>query len=168
MGNEASAPTATSTSAGAGAAGPRSIEISSLIQYAQSNYEENPTDALSVLMQAMTLNSGQAKANEAMDRIRVELGSDLANHVLDRTDRVQRATRIVQELLQDESTILYERGQQHILKEAMEDGSSLVCTKCNALVSAARWKQHQTYWCDAIEPQRVQDKDQIEDHEMIF
>jgi hypothetical protein len=146
MGNEASAPgNAAATS------NPQSNEISSLIHFAQSNFEENPTNALSALMQAMTLNSGQAKADQAMSRIGQELGPEFAGHVMDRTGRMQRATRIVQELLEDESTLLYQRGQQHILQQAMEDGSSLVCKKCNGMIPAARWKQHENFWCDSTE-----------------
>ena len=146
MGNESSTPTKTASS------DPRTNEISNLIHYAQTHYEENPTDALSALMKAMTLNSGQSKADHAMNRIRSELGSDVADHVMDRTGRMQRAADIVKELLSDETTFLYQQGRQQILQQAMEDGSSLVCTKCNAMVSAARWEQHQTYWCEAIEP----------------
>jgi hypothetical protein len=145
MGNEASAPVNGDTS------NPQSNDISSLIHFAQSNFDENPTDALSALMQAMTLTSGQAKADQAMSRIRQELGPEVAGHVMDRTGRLQRATRIVQELLEDESTLLYQRGHQHILQQAMEDGSSLVCTKCNGMVPVARWQQHVSFWCESTE-----------------
>lgn len=143
MGNEASAPV------GKTLANTKSKEISSLIQFAQSHFEESPTDALSALMQAMTLNSGHVKANEAMDRIRGELGEEVAGHIMDRTGRMRRAARIVQELLEDESTLLYQRGQQHILQQAMEDGSSLVCIKCNGMIPVARWQQHQSFWCES-------------------
>ena len=145
MGNESSTPTTTISS------DPRTNEISNLIHYAQTHYEENPTDALSALMQAMTVKSGQAKADQAMNRIRSELGSDLADHVMDRTGRMQRAAQIVQELLLDETTFLYQQGRQQILQQAMEDGSSLVCKKCNAMISVTRWEQHQMYWCESIE-----------------
>jgi hypothetical protein len=133
----------------------------SLIQFAQINYEENPTESLSALMQALTLNSGHAKANCAMNRIRAELGGEVADHVMDRTGRMHRAARIVEELLADESTILYERGQQHILQQAMEDGSSLVCTKCNGMIPVARWQQHQLFWCDAIDKRNDFDEDEM-------
>eukprot|EP00980_Cylindrotheca_fusiformis_P009096 scaffold1966_cov109-Cylindrotheca_fusiformis.AAC.5 len=150
MGNEASAPNHAvgTTTRPTASSHPRAHEISSLINFAQSNFEEHPTDALSALMQAMTLNSGQAKADQAMDRIRNELGPDIAGHVMDRHGRMQRAAQIVQELLEDESTLLYQRGKQHILQQAMEDGSSLVCIKCNGMIPVARWQQHANVWCE--------------------
>jgi hypothetical protein len=124
--------------------------ISSLIQYAQTNYEHNPTEALSALMQALALNSGPASANDAMNRLRDELGDDIVSHVGSRQARMQRALQIVQELVTDESSLLYQLGKQDILRQAMEDGSSVVCTRCQAVVSNARWQQHQRLWCSAI------------------
>lgn len=85
-----------------------------------------------------------------MDRLRSELGDDVATHVGDYHARMERALRVVRELLEDESTFLYQKGQQDLLRQTMEDGSSLVCSKCNAVVSSSRWQQHQSYWCDAI------------------
>ena len=48
----------------------------------------------------------------------------------------------------------------------MEDGSSVVCMKCGALVMRDRWEQHKTMWCpmltddekdsDAEEPKKDQ------------
>eukprot|EP00521_Asterionellopsis_glacialis_P012990 CAMPEP_0195292640 /NCGR_PEP_ID=MMETSP0707-20130614/10369_1 /TAXON_ID=33640 /ORGANISM="Asterionellopsis glacialis, Strain CCMP134" /LENGTH=203 /DNA_ID=CAMNT_0040353157 /DNA_START=14 /DNA_END=622 /DNA_ORIENTATION=- len=125
-------------------------QISNLINYAQTSYEENPTEALSALMHALTLNGGQASADRAMQRLRTELGPEIADHVSDRNLRMERAFAIVEEMLRDESTFLYQRGKQDILRQAMEDGSSLVCTKCNSMVAASRWQQHQQYWCPSI------------------
>lgn len=129
----------------------QSEHISDLIQYAHTNYEENPTEALSALLQALTLNSGQASADSAIVRLRDELGEELADHVGNNHRRMERAIAIVEEMLQDESTFLYKRGKQDILRQAMEDGSSVVCTKCNDIVSSSRWQQHQNHWCQALE-----------------
>lgn len=134
--------------------GPQSSKadnISYLIDYAKQNYESNPTDSLLALMQALTLNGGKEAADQAMARVKSELGSEIADHVLDRQGRMERAVKIVEEMLQDETTMLYQQGNQHILKQAMEDGSSVVCSKCNGMVPASRWQQHQEYWCDAID-----------------
>jgi len=129
---------------------PNSERIAHLIHYAHSSYEENPTEALSALMQALTLNGGQGSVDRAMYHLRNELGDDVADLVTDRHARMQRAVRIIEEMLRDESTFLYQRGKQDILRQAMEDGSSVVCTKCNAMVSAMRWQQHRDYWCSSI------------------
>lgn len=125
-------------------------QISSLIDYARHNYQENPTESLAALMQALTLNSGKASAQHAMERLRHELGDDIADHIGNRHLRMQRAIDLVQELIHDENSILYQNGQQDLLRQTMEDGSSVVCVKCGAVVASNRWQQHQSYWCDSI------------------
>jgi hypothetical protein len=130
----------------------KSLHISNLIQYAHSNYEGNPTEALGALMQALQLNSGAASAERAMEQLR-QHNYELQQQQVDAADpttstNMQRAFRgIIEDMLQDESTFLFQRGKQDILRQAMQDGSSVVCTKCLDIVSASRWQQHQQYWC---------------------
>jgi len=129
-------------------------------------------------MDALTLTTGtNAAAQHAMHRIRSELGDAVADCVsgsnntnnhsmmphqqqqyaqqqtapLSEEEMTLRAMAIVQELLNDTSTILYGQGKQHLLQQAMEDGSSVVCSKCGDVVSRERWAQHSEYWCRAIE-----------------
>ena len=147
-----------------------SEHIAQLLQYARTNYETHPTDALLALLQAMQLSGGRASADQAVERIRHELGSDIANHVLDRRGRIERAMRMVQELLADESTLLFQQGNQHLLQQAMEDGSSVVCARCNGMIPAARWQQHAQYWCsESINNPEEEDEEEQEeekgDHE---
>jgi len=126
-------------------------QISNLINYAKSNYEENPTEALGALMEAMKLNSGQEAVNRAMDVLKHELGDEIVHHVSSRHLRMQRAVKLVEELMADESTILFQRGKQDLLRQAMQDGSSVVCSRCHDIISANRWQQHQQYWCSGID-----------------
>ena len=42
-------------------------------------------------------------------------------------------------------------GSELILKDAFEDGSSIICTRCTGLVSRERWTAHCQYWCPSIE-----------------
>ena len=152
MGQAESVPTTSSSCVGLGQrsfSSEKSQKIEDLIGYAKNNYQENPTEALAALMQALTLNSGKASADLAMDRLRNELGNDIADYIGSQHLRMERAMSIVQELLEDESTLLYENNQQDLLRQTMEDGSSLVCSKCRAVVSSSRWTQHQQYWCEA-------------------
>eukprot|EP00586_Coscinodiscus_wailesii_P006989 CAMPEP_0172490450 /NCGR_PEP_ID=MMETSP1066-20121228/20874_1 /TAXON_ID=671091 /ORGANISM="Coscinodiscus wailesii, Strain CCMP2513" /LENGTH=179 /DNA_ID=CAMNT_0013258917 /DNA_START=143 /DNA_END=682 /DNA_ORIENTATION=- len=140
----------------------QSEQIAALIQYAHTSYETNPTEALSALLRALTLNSGKASAEQALERIRNEMGTDVADHVNDHSGRMDRAMRVVQEMLEDESTILFESNRQHLLQQAMEDGSSVVCSKCNGCVPNERWQQHQKYWCSANEQDEGSDFDMDE------
>lgn len=58
-----------------------------------------------------------------------------------------RAIELVQQMLIDESTFLYSQGREHILQQAMEDGSSIICSNCGDMISRERWRQHAEYWC---------------------
>jgi len=136
-----------------------STQIKSLLRYARSHHQTNPTEALAALMQAMTLQTGNADA--ARQRLRQELGEDMANHVLTATsasDRHRAARVAVQSLLQDETTFLHQQGRQDLLRQTMEDGSSVVCRVCGDVVASARWEQHQAYWCRAT----ADDDDEME------
>eukprot|EP00584_Thalassiosira_punctigera_P004728 CAMPEP_0172544812 /NCGR_PEP_ID=MMETSP1067-20121228/14881_1 /TAXON_ID=265564 ORGANISM="Thalassiosira punctigera, Strain Tpunct2005C2" /NCGR_SAMPLE_ID=MMETSP1067 /ASSEMBLY_ACC=CAM_ASM_000444 /LENGTH=218 /DNA_ID=CAMNT_0013331435 /DNA_START=34 /DNA_END=690 /DNA_ORIENTATION=+ len=159
---------------------PSQQQIASLLQYAQSSYTTNPTDALSALMDALTLTTGtNAAAQHAMDRIRFELGDSVADCVaghdatnnysmpharhspsqsatnpMSEREMTLRAMAVVQELLNDTSTILYAQGKQHLLQQAMEDGSSVVCSRCGDMISRERLTQHMEYWCRAIEEEK--------------
>ncbi len=143
-------------------------EIAHLLQYARSSYTSNPSDALSALMGALSL-SGNAAAHVAMERIRNELGDAVAdsisspssshyqqqNHNLhysqeESMEMAKRAMEIVEQLLSDKSTFLYAQGRQHLLQQAMEDGSSVVCTKCGDMIKADRIEQHVEYWCRSV------------------
>lgn len=133
-----------------------SQQIANLLQYAHSSYTSNPTDALSALMEALTLQNGTNAAQQAMNRIRTELGDTVADclarhQTIAEREITERAMAVVQELMNDTSTFLYAQGKQHILQQAMEDGSSVVCTKCGDMVKADRWTQHSTMWCRAID-----------------
>ena len=59
------------------------------------------------------------------------------------------ARSMVTNLLQQD-TLLSEIGDEDLLRQAFEDGSSVVCRRCQALVPAARWEQHRDVWCSAI------------------
>ena len=42
-------------------------------------------------------------------------------------------------------------GSEDILRDAFEDGSSVVCQRCSALVKASRWQNHATMWCSELD-----------------
>eukprot|EP00565_Helicotheca_tamesis_P001843 CAMPEP_0185723274 /NCGR_PEP_ID=MMETSP1171-20130828/169_1 /TAXON_ID=374046 /ORGANISM="Helicotheca tamensis, Strain CCMP826" /LENGTH=162 /DNA_ID=CAMNT_0028390947 /DNA_START=208 /DNA_END=696 /DNA_ORIENTATION=+ len=146
--------------------GGKTERVASLLQYAKTNHETNPTESLTALLEAMRLSApnpqrGEEAANAAMARVRATVGDDIADHVLDVDSRRQRAVEVVRQLLSDESTILFEQGREDILRQTMEDGSSIVCSKCGGVVPSGRWQQHQRFWCDAIETEE-------ENHDMAM
>jgi hypothetical protein len=139
---------------------PQSENIQSLIGYARDNYQENPTESLSCLLQALKINGGQASADSALNRLRDELGDDIATHVGDYNGRMERAVSVVEALLNDENTFLYQQGNQEFLRMSMEDGSSVVCSRCNDVVSSTRWQQHQQHWCRAVQDEEAEEEEQ--------
>jgi hypothetical protein len=138
----------------------KSQNISDLISYAREHYEENPTESLAALLQAVTLNSGPQAADQVMIRLKNELGEDLSNHIgSHHSVRRQRAEAILRQLLEDQSTELFRQGRQDILRQTMEDGSSVVCSRCNAIVASTRWQPHARWWCSANESEEGQQAD---------
>ena len=73
------------------------------------------------------------------------------NHTLRNLERLRES------LVRDTSTILYEQGVEHILAEAFEDGSSVICSKCNSLIPRERREQHYKYWCEANDDLEIED-----------
>lgn len=133
-----------------------------LLRFARANHERNPTDSLAALLEALRLGApsqrrGEAAAEAALAQVRAAAGDAVADHVADADARRRRAAEAVRRLLDDQSTILFEQGREDILRQTMEDGSSVVCTGCGGVVPSNRWRQHQLHWCDAIV---VEDKDE--------
>jgi hypothetical protein len=132
--------------------------IQGLLEYARTNYQVNPTDSLAALLEAMTLNTGSRQAADAtMDRLRNELGDSVVLAVMDSAERTRRAHAMVEALLADSSTFLYHQGRQDLLRQTMENGSSVVCTRCQAVIASHRWSQHQLYWCTSASANDTQD-----------
>jgi formylmethanofuran dehydrogenase subunit E len=70
-----------------------------------------------------------------------------------------RAVEMVQEMLKDTSTFLYSQGREHILQQAMEDGSSIICSNCGDMISRERWRQHAEYWCRELKSSDIGNDD---------
>lgn len=122
------------------------------MNYARNNYETNPTEALSAILRVVQETGGQGQVDKVMDRLRNELGDDLVQHCIQSPqERQAQAEAVVQQLIADENTVLHEQGRNDLLRQTLQDGSSVVCSKCNDVVSSHRWQQHQQYWCPARE-----------------
>ena len=53
------------------------------------------------------------------------------------------------EMLEKDS-ILKDEGDEQILKEAMENGSSVVCKQCGELIAFSRVEAHHDKWCPIL------------------
>ena len=118
-----------------------------LLKQARSNIEDSsPNDALAALLHAIRLTQGEEAIVGILDQAKAK--ADEEQQIYNENDHLEIARRMSILLTKDESTVLYERGDENLLKEAFEDGSSVVCAACNSLVPRERFLQHQLYWCE--------------------
>uniref|UniRef100_A0A7S0A3Q4 C2HC zinc finger plants domain-containing protein n=1 Tax=Pyrodinium bahamense TaxID=73915 RepID=A0A7S0A3Q4_9DINO len=92
----------------------------------------DPDGALACALQAMQLSAGPSAAIAARQA---------AEHSC--------AVQICEEILR-RGGILADRGHAAVLRKALEDGTSVVCTRCAALVAKQRMEAHRTHWCTML------------------
>mmetsp|Transcript_4323 Transcript_4323/g.9291 ORF Transcript_4323/g.9291 Transcript_4323/m.9291 type:complete len:169 (-) Transcript_4323:217-723(-) len=94
----------------------------------------DPEGALSCALQALCLSAGPTAMAAAAWR----------------ASQRESALQVCREILQ-RGGILVDRGHGQILKKTLEDGSSVVCTKCGALVASSRAEAHRSFWCPSLQ-----------------
>jgi hypothetical protein len=127
-----------------------SDNVRMLLNIARSKIEgESPNDALAALLHAICLTQGEEAIMNVLEVAKRNVDADA--DAVSEEDAMEAAHRMLAVLVRDESTLLYERGEEHILRDAFQDGSSVVCIKCSSLIPRARFLQHQLYWCEQNE-----------------
>jgi hypothetical protein len=116
-------------------------------------------EALAGVLHAVRLTRGEDAIMDVLDEAKRRAEQRLGAEV-DRQTAVAR--EMCSELLRQES-LLHELGDEDLLRQAFEDGSSVVCRRCGGLVSAARWEAHKATWCPALDNMEVMDIDEDED-----
>ena len=48
----------------------------------------------------------------------------------------------------NEKSVLVKSGRTKILEDALVDPLMTTCTKCNAIISKSRMREHLSFWCD--------------------
>lgn len=108
--------------------------------------------ALASVINAIILLKGESAVLGIIDQVKDNMRKridDMYNEESRGID-LKTALKMCDDLLQQD-TILSERGDEDILVDAFQDGSSVICKRCNALIPVNRSEAHQLYWCDAIE-----------------
>jgi RNA polymerase-binding transcription factor DksA len=100
-------------------------------------------EALAALVQAITLTRGEEGIMQVLEEAKAEREYERKSMV----DAMAQARQMSRRLVNEE-TILSERGEQIILRDAFEDGSSVVCSRCGSLVPTVRAEKHSLYWCE--------------------
>ena len=135
--------------------------VSNAAEHAMDRIRSELGDAVADCVAGNASNSHSAMQQQSSSRQhQYAHNSSSASHQLSEREMTLKAMELVQELLNDTSTILYARGKSHILQQAMEDGSSVVCNRCGDMISRERWMQHEQYWCRAIAEEKGLDEDE--------
>ena len=123
--------------------------------------DDNPNEALCTLLEAIRLTQGEESIIGILDEAKKRVAEESLNFT--DNDMLIAAQRMSIYLQSDESSLLYEVGRTDILRDAFEDGSSVVCPDCNSLVPRARAEIHQQYWCSANENHDKMDEESDSD-----
>jgi hypothetical protein len=108
--------------------------------------EGNKDDALAALLHAIRISSGENSIIKILDQAKKQVANDHSSSAA----AVAEATKALKVILKEDS-LLSGVGRGDILRDAFEDGSSLICQKCNGLVKRARWEAHNKSWCPALD-----------------
>lgn len=121
-------------------------------------------EALQIVMQVIRATKGEAAMFDTLHKMKkridqheaAEAGADQLCAQLEEScfideGSIDEAERLCC-ILENQDTFLSERGAEDILRDAFEDGSSIVCTHCGDLISRARWRAHVDLWCSKLPP----------------
>jgi hypothetical protein len=112
-------------------------------------------NALAALIQAISLTRGEDKILEtlAAAKEREEVRARQEAHMTRQLHQpIDEAVNACRQLVKSPSC-LQELGDQDLLRQAFEDGSSVICQRCTGLVPRDRWGAHCDIWCPALESQ---------------
>lgn len=138
---------------------PESIErvVGMLLDHTRSKISEgSKDDALAALLHAIRISSGEDSIIRILDQAKRKVDEDYT--LRDQSIAVTKATNAIRMMLEQDS-FLSERGQEDILRDAFEDGSSIICQKCGGLVSQSRWEAHSKSWCPSLGGDITMDSD---------
>ncbi len=122
---------------------------------------DEPNEALCSLLEAIRLTKGEESIMGILDEAKKRVAEESRN----RSDHemLVAAQRMSIYLQSDEESMLFEHGRTDILRDAFEDGSSVVCPACNSLIPRARAEIHRKYWCSASSPMVSSEDDNNEE-----
>lgn len=132
-----------------------SSSIQALIEQTRNHIADGSgKDALETLIRAIVANTGEASVIPLL----AQLNQDMSR---------QRELQLYQQMenllhhLQHDESILQEYGDEDILIDAFQDGSSVICQKCQGLIKVDRAEEHAKYWCPmAEENSEAEDEDE--------
>jgi hypothetical protein len=123
--------------------------VRTLLISTRSNIEEGNRDAaLSSILQAICLTRGEGAIFQVLDEAKRKIDVNFKHE--EHNASLEAAHKALEDMLSSKS-FLSERGEEDILQDAFEDGSSVICSTCGALIPAQRAEAHSKFWCPANE-----------------
>jgi hypothetical protein len=127
--------------------------IESLLQLTRDQIADGHGQrALETVIRAIIANSGEGSVmrilNEANNRAKKEKQKEIRAMI----------EKCIDELVNSPS-LLSELGDEDILIDAFQDGSSVICQKCKGLISVERAEAHSKLWCDALTMEEMDKED---------
>ena len=105
--------------------------------------------ALANLINAIALTKGPDAVldtlNQAKQRAEAEASQQAAYDRALLAEAQQNSKRLVHD-----DSILKDRLESTILRDAFEDGSSVICVRCKSLIKRTRWSIHRDLWCPEL------------------
>lgn len=135
-------------------------DLLSQCRVAMSSGSGSIGDALGALVQAISLSRGEDKVIETLQQARRDFLAD-ADRERSAHYRTELASAIaaMNNMLDKPSILGDDHDRGDILVDAFEDGSSIICAKCGALVPKDRALQHASFWCEAADHMELSDCD---------
>jgi hypothetical protein len=113
-------------------------------------------EALENVIRAIIANSGEASVIRILDA-----ANEQAKREKER--EIREMIRRCCDDLRNGDSLLCETGDEDILIDAFQDGSSVICQRCQGLISVERAEAHSKRWCPALENTTVGDDEEEED-----
>lgn len=140
-----------------------------------SSPTETDRDAIDQLLQLSRLHIAEGNSKEALESvIRAIIANTGEASVLRILDEANRRAKIEKEReiravivqccreLREQASLLSETGDEHILIDAFQDGSSVLCQRCRGLISVDRAEAHARLWCPALGEADLDDDDDMQ------
>lgn len=134
-------------------------EIEELLSRTRSHIAEgNGKDALETLIRAIIANTGESSVIPILQEMNAKMEKERKKQIY------AQIQEICHNLIHEES-LLQEMGDESILVEAFQDGSSVVCQRCKGLISLDRAEKHAKYWCPMAENVELDEEDEGNDED---
>ena len=128
--------------------------ISQLLQISREKIAQGKgQDALSAVLNAIMVNSGEESVMRILDEAHRRAKKE-------KEQELRHAAHQTCVDLVNQDTLLSEMGDEDILIDAFQDGSSVICQRCHGLVAVERAEAHSKYWCSAIIKTEGSDEDE--------